>query len=99
MYRVARVSTRALAQQARLPLRHLAGVQAAPATLQHRADMATEPGKRPSFFGSVLENMKAEYSKNKEMQDSLAKFREDAKKVGGVGCFKGGEEKISKHRG
>jgi len=81
MYRVARVSTRALAQQARLPLRHLAGVQAAPATLQHRANMATEPGKRPSFFGSVLENMKAEYSKNKEMQDSLAKFREDAKKL------------------
>lgn len=43
--------------------------------------MATEPGKRPSFFGNLLENLKSEYTKSKEMQDSLAKFREDAKKL------------------
>ena len=43
--------------------------------------MATEPGKRPSFIGNLLENLKSEYTKSKEMQDSLAKFREDAKKL------------------
>jgi RNA binding exosome subunit len=33
------------------------------------------------FFGSILENMKQEFSKNKELQESLKKFREDAKKL------------------
>jgi hypothetical protein len=42
---------------------------------------STEPGKRPSFFGNLLDNIRQEYSKNKEMQDSLAKFREEAKKL------------------
>ena len=42
---------------------------------------STEPGKRPSFFGTLLDNIRQEYSKNKEMQDSLAKFREEAKKL------------------
>ena len=46
----------------------------------HRT-MATEPGKRPSFFGSLVNNLKEEYTKSKEMQDSLAKFREEAKKL------------------
>jgi len=40
-----------------------------------------DPQKRPSFMGNVLENLKSEYKKNKEMQDSLAKFREEAKKL------------------
>ena len=42
---------------------------------------STEPGKRPSFFGTLLDNIRQEYSKNKDMQDSLAKFREEAKKL------------------
>lgn len=37
--------------------------------------------KRPSFFGNILKNIKDEYSKNKEMQESLRKFREDAQKL------------------
>jgi hypothetical protein len=37
--------------------------------------------KRPSFFGNILENIKQEYSKNQELQESLKKFREDAKKL------------------
>ena len=37
--------------------------------------------KRPSFFGNILKNIKEEYSKNTEMQDSLKKFREEAKKL------------------
>ena len=46
-----------------------------------RHSYSTEPGKRPSFFGNLLDNIRQEYSKNKEMQDSLAKFREEAKKL------------------
>ena len=42
---------------------------------------STEPGKRPSFFGTLLDNIRQEYSKNKDMQDSLAKFREEAKRL------------------
>merc|ERR1719369_2243412 len=51
-----------------------------PSSRQQRG-MATEPGKRPGFIGNLLENLKSEYTKSKEMQDSLAKFREDAKKL------------------
>jgi len=43
--------------------------------------MATEPGKRPTFMGTLLENLKSEYTKSKDMQDSLKKFREEAKKL------------------
>jgi len=42
---------------------------------------STDPAKRPSFFGNLLENLKSEYTKNKEMQESLNKFREEAKKL------------------
>jgi len=48
---------------------------------QFRCNMATEPGKRPSFFGTLIENLKTEYTKSKDMQDSLAKFREEAKRL------------------
>ena len=37
--------------------------------------------KRPSFFGSLLKNLKDEYTKSSEMQESLKKFREDAQKL------------------
>ena len=37
--------------------------------------------KRPSFFGSLLKNIKDEYTKSQEMQESLKKFREDAQKL------------------
>lgn len=40
-----------------------------------------DPAKRPTFMGNLLESLKSEYGKNKEMQDSLAKFREEAKKL------------------
>jgi len=35
----------------------------------------------PGFLGNIIENMKQEFSKNKELQESLKKFREDAKKL------------------
>jgi len=42
---------------------------------------STDPNKKPGFFGKILDNMKQEYEKNKEMQDSLQKFRQEAKKL------------------
>jgi len=42
---------------------------------------STDPAKRPTFIGNLLENLKSEYTKSKEMQDSLTKFREEAKKL------------------
>jgi len=42
---------------------------------------ATDPNRRPGFFESFVENIKQEYSKSKEMKDSLEKFREEAKKL------------------
>ena len=41
----------------------------------------SNPNKRPSFFGNILSNIKQEYDKSKEMQDSLKKFRDEAKKL------------------
>jgi len=64
-----------------------------------------DPAKRPSFFGNVLENMKSEYNKSKEMQDSLAKFREEAKKLEESDALKDARRKFqniegeSKHTG
>jgi len=43
--------------------------------------MSSEPSKRPSFMGNLLDNLKSEYTKSKDMQDSLKKFREEAKKL------------------
>ena len=40
-----------------------------------------EDGRRPGFFSNIVENLKSEYSKSKEMQDSLKKFREEAQKL------------------
>jgi len=42
---------------------------------------STDPAKRPSFIGNLLQNLKSEYSKSQEMQDSLKKFRDEAKKL------------------
>lgn len=49
-----------------------------PALTQH---YATDPNRRPGFFESFIDNLKQEYSKSKEMKDSLQKFREEAKKL------------------
>ncbi len=40
-----------------------------------------EPPKRPSFFGNIISNIKSEYGKSKEMQESLKKFREEAENL------------------
>lgn len=48
---------------------------------QFDAPYSTDPARRPSFFKNLLENLKSEYDKNKEMKESLSKFREEAKKL------------------
>lgn len=41
----------------------------------------SNPARRPSFFSQFLENVKQEMQKNKEMKESLKKFREEAEKL------------------
>jgi len=53
-------------------------VRPVPALVQH---YATDPNRRPGFFESFVENIKQEYSKSKDMKDSLEKFRQEAKKL------------------
>jgi len=61
------------------PVSHkLASFRASTVLVQH---YATDPNRRPGFFESFVENIKQEYSKSKEMKDSLEKFREEAKKL------------------
>ena len=36
---------------------------------------------RKSFIGSLIDNIKEEVNKNKDMKDSIKKFREEAKKL------------------
>jgi len=38
-------------------------------------------GKEPGFFAKLLDNVKNEFSKNKEMSENISKFREEAKKL------------------
>ena len=45
------------------------------------AQYSTEPGRRPSFVKNLFENIRSEFDKNKEMKESLKKFREEAKKL------------------
>lgn len=60
----------------------------------HRCGMATEPGKRPSFLGTLVDNLKSEYTKSKNMQDSLAKFREEAKRLEESEALKNARQKF-----
>lgn len=41
--------------------------------------MSNQP--RKTFFGGFFENLKEEFNKNKDMKDSISKFREEAKKL------------------
>jgi len=51
-------------------------------SLQHNtASYSTDPARRPSFVKNLIENIRSEFDKNKEMKESLKKFREEAKKL------------------
>jgi len=38
-------------------------------------------GKQPGFVSKFLDNIRQEFTKNKDMKDSISKFREEAKKL------------------
>ena len=39
------------------------------------------PGKPQGFFGKLVDNLRQELSKDKELKENIAKFREDAQKL------------------
>ncbi|KAG8239727.1 hypothetical protein J437_LFUL017637 [Ladona fulva] len=41
----------------------------------------SSPARRPSFFSQFIDNIRQEIAKNKEMKESLKKFREEADKL------------------
>lgn len=58
------------------------------ATCSHLPDIQSlsfrsysNPARKPSFFTQFLDNIKQEMQKNKEMKESLKKFREEAEKL------------------
>lgn len=49
--------------------------------LQVRYLSGERGGGRKGFLGELLENIKHELNKNKEMKENIKKFREEAKKL------------------
>ncbi|XP_069699311.1 mitochondrial import inner membrane translocase subunit TIM44 [Periplaneta americana] len=47
----------------------------------HGIRQYSNPARRPNFFSQFVENIKQEMAKNKEMKESLKKFREEADKL------------------
>ncbi|XP_076167119.1 mitochondrial import inner membrane translocase subunit TIM44 isoform X2 [Ptiloglossa arizonensis] len=54
----------------------------------------SNPARRPSFFSQFLENIKQEMKKNKEMKESLKKFREEAEKLEQSDALKSARQKF-----
>ncbi|XP_058829671.1 mitochondrial import inner membrane translocase subunit TIM44 [Topomyia yanbarensis] len=62
------------------------------ATLQCTACYSS---RRPGFFSQVLDNIKNEMEKNKEMKDNLKKFREEAQKLEESEALKAARQKFN----
>jgi len=43
--------------------------------------LENNPQRRPSFFSQVIDNIKQEMAKNKEMKENIKKFRSEAEKL------------------
>ncbi|XP_015587374.1 mitochondrial import inner membrane translocase subunit TIM44 isoform X2 [Cephus cinctus] len=54
----------------------------------------TNPARRPSFFSQFVENIKQDIQKNKEMKESLKKFREEAEKLEHSDALKSARQKF-----
>ncbi|XP_053981464.1 mitochondrial import inner membrane translocase subunit TIM44 isoform X1 [Hylaeus volcanicus] len=54
----------------------------------------SNPARRPSFFSQFLENIKQEMQKNKEMKESLKKFRAEAEKLEQSDALKSARQKF-----
>ncbi|EAT34960.1 AAEL012845-PA [Aedes aegypti] len=51
--------------------------------------------RRPGFFSQVLDNIKSEMEKNKEMKENLKKFREEAQKLEESDALKAARQKFN----
>jgi import inner membrane translocase subunit TIM44 len=49
--------------------------------------------QRKGFLGGFVDNLKEEFNKNKEMKDTIKKFREEAKKLEESDALKQAREK------
>ncbi|XP_046749159.1 mitochondrial import inner membrane translocase subunit TIM44 isoform X2 [Diprion similis] len=54
----------------------------------------SNPARRPNFFSQFVENIKQEMQKNKEMKESLKKFREEAEKLEQSDALKSARQKF-----
>uniref|UniRef100_A0A182PV85 Mitochondrial import inner membrane translocase subunit TIM44 n=1 Tax=Anopheles epiroticus TaxID=199890 RepID=A0A182PV85_9DIPT len=52
-------------------------------------------GRRPGFFAQVIDNIKQELEKNKEMKENLKKFREEAEKLEQSDALKAARQKFN----
>lgn len=52
------------------------------------------PARRPNFFTQFVDNIKQEMQKNKEMKESLKKFREEAEKLEQSDALKSARQKF-----
>ncbi|XP_063704714.1 mitochondrial import inner membrane translocase subunit TIM44 [Culicoides brevitarsis] len=52
-------------------------------------------GRRPGFFAQVIDNIKDEMQKNKEMKENLKKFREEAQKLEESDALKAARQKFN----
>ncbi|XP_046429917.1 mitochondrial import inner membrane translocase subunit TIM44 isoform X1 [Neodiprion pinetum] len=54
----------------------------------------SSPARRPNFFSQFVENIRQEMQKNKEMKESLKKFREEAEKLEQSDALKSARQKF-----
>ena len=54
----------------------------------------SQDGRRPTFVSRVLDNLRQEMAKNKEMKENLVKFREEAQKLENTEALKKAREKF-----
>ncbi|KRG00825.1 mitochondrial import inner membrane translocase subunit TIM44 isoform X2 [Drosophila mojavensis] len=55
----------------------------------------SSPGRRPGFFSQFIDNVRSEMDKNKEMKDSIKKFREEAQKLEQSDALKSARQKFN----
>jgi len=66
-------------------------------TLRHAplsVRLYSQDGRRPTFVSRVLDNLRQEMAKNKEMKENLVKFREEAQKLENTEALKKAREKF-----
>lgn len=56
--------------------------------------MYSTPARRPNFFSQFIDNIKQDIQKNKEMKESLKKFREEAEKLEQSDALKSARQKF-----